>query len=129
MYAASPEIRTVEVLLRVVTEQALHVLAYERRRIVVRRLKTVDDCWRARQQMLCTLADRRCRVFGPVAFADVAPGVNHFDRLALVIAYQSLRIIHPAVTFILLTEAVLNGMSAFLEQLDRLGFYRAEFIR
>src|SRR5215468_10104506 len=78
--------------------------------------------------MLRTLPGSRRRVFGLLPLAYIAPGANHLCRLTLVITDQLLRVVDPAVASVLPEKSVLDGMTAFLEQLDRLGLHSDEFI-
>ena len=74
------------------------------------------------------LGCRRC-FFGSLAVGDIAPRADHLGRLAVLVTYQLLRIVHPAVAAVLLEKPVLDRVATFLEQLDGLGLDRGEVIR
>src|SRR5262249_19916495 len=52
------------------------------------------------------------RVF---ARSDIAPGADHFDRLTVSVVDEMPVIAHPAITAVLLTKPVLDGMATLLE--------------
>src|SRR5690348_2504757 len=106
MDARLPEIRALEVFLGLVAEELLDVAADEGRRVVARRLEAVDDRRRAREQAFDALPDGGRHFLCPLALADVAPRADHLRRLALLVPYQMLRVVHPAVGAVLPAEAV-----------------------
>ena len=79
--------------------------------------------------MLDALVRRRDRRFGALAFADVAPGADDFDRLALLVPHEPLLVVDPEVAAIALPEAVLDRVRAVLEKLDGLRLDRCKVVR
>src|ERR1700741_4930987 len=87
--AGLPELRARQVLLGLVAQEILHVLADERRRVVARRLETVDHCRRAGDKVLEALPRRLQGIFGHLARCDVAPRADHLGRLAALVADEA----------------------------------------
>ena len=54
---------------------------------------------------------------GLVAGGDVAPGADHLDRLAVLVADQVLLVVDPAIGAVLAPEPVLDRVATLLEQL------------
>ena len=71
--AASPEIRAVEIVTRLITQPVLDVLADKGRPEVTRRLEAVDYRRRGREQLLDMGACRGNGRLGRFALGDVAP--------------------------------------------------------
>src|SRR5882672_2278786 len=128
MEATLPEIRTVQIFLSVISEQILHVLAYEGRRVVASCLEAVDHRRRAGEQVLDAIPSRRHCFLRSLAFGDVAPRANHLDRLTLPVPDQSLFVVYPVVAAVLLEESVLDRVRTFLVQVSRLGLHRREIV-
>src|SRR5262245_40226138 len=59
-------------------------------------------------------------LFGGLAGVDVAPRAHHFDRAAVSVANEMLLVAHPAISAVLLAEAILGVMLARSEQFDLL---------
>src|SRR6266536_2526659 len=129
MHAGSPEIRTLKIFLGIVPEQVLHIPADERWRVVAARLEAVDYRRRSREQIFDAVPGRRRGCFRSLALADVAPRAYYLGRLTTFVPDQSLRVVDPAVSAVLLEESVLDGVVAPLEQLDGLSFHRGEVVR
>src|SRR5262249_6039508 len=117
VYAAPPEIRTIEIFLGFVPKQVLHVWADERRRVIAGRLEAVDHGRRASEPTLRALPGRRGGPFGALALTDVAPGSNDLGRLTIIVTDQPLCVIHPAIASVLAKEAIFDRVAALLKQL------------
>src|SRR5215467_5010507 len=103
--ATLPEIGTIEVFVTVVSEQILHILADEGWRIVVCCPEAIDDCRRAGEQVLDALPGRcHCRL-SLLTLSDITPRPDHFDRLTIFVANQTLLIVDPTIAAILLEKS------------------------
>src|SRR5262245_15130427 len=128
MHTTAPEIGTLKVLFALVAQKLLDLLTYEGRRVVAGRLEAVDHRRRASEQVLNTIMGCRRFLFRSLALADVAPGADHLDRLALFVTDQSLGVVDPAIGAVLFAEAILHRVPAVLVQIDGLGFRRREVV-
>src|SRR5262249_18044959 len=127
--ATFPEIRAGEVFLAVVPEQLFDVLAYERRCVVAGCLEAVYDRRRASEQVLDARPGRGYFRLCLLAIGYVAPRTNHLDRLTLFVPNEPLFVINPTITAVPLAKPVLDRVSTFLEQAERLGLHRGELVR
>ncbi len=82
VHAAPPEIRMFEILLRCVAEPVPDVLADKGRREVAACLEAVDHRRGAGQEVNEALLRRPQGFSKLLALCDVAPGADHFDRIA-----------------------------------------------
>ena len=116
VHAAPPEIRVLQVFLRLVAEPVPDVLADEGRREVARRLEAVDHRRRAGQQVHEPVLRGDQGLAELLARGDVAPGADHLDRLARRVAQHLQLVADPAVAAVLLAEAVFAAEPLLLEQ-------------
>src|SRR5262245_58669840 len=59
---------------------------------------------------------------------DIAPGTDHLDRLAVLVADQMPFVVDPAVNPVSLEEAVFDSMATLLEQLVELSLHPGELV-
>ena len=116
VHAAPPEIRVLQVFLRLVAQPVPDVLADEGRREIARRLVAVDHRRRGRQQVHETVLRGDQGFAELLARRDVAPGADHLDRIARRVAHQLQFVADPAVAAVLLAEAVFAAEAPLLEQ-------------
>ena len=128
VHAAPPEIRVLEVFLRLVTQPVGDVLADEGRREISCRLVAVDYCRRARQQVHETLLRGDQGFAELLARSDVAPRADHLDRIARRIAKHLQLVANPAIAAVPLAEPVLVAEALLLEQ-TRIGPEDARTVR
>ena len=115
MHAAPPEVRVLQILLRLVAEPVPDVLADEGRCEIARRLVAVDHRRCRRQEMHeAVLRGHQC-LAQLLAGGDVAPGADHLGRLARRIAQHPQLVADPAEVAVLLAEAVLAAQAPRVE--------------